>query len=240
MNCLVVFGPKANVLSELYSNKVFRNWKLVIIGRDLKKFYNSLKQQNNFSEIIQIEVDYLKLTIIDDYQKIANALTQHLSHESEKNFFLFAQGVIERLPFFFQTDDQILNQFKINLEFPVRFTHSILKTNPNLLSSHWYYLSSIATQRSDVGVSLYASTKSALEKFCETLRLEQKLTSRSGSIKVLRIIIIDGGLSHGLPNDVKNELLQMAYDSKFTSKSALAEYLILDFSNPDSEICFVE
>ena len=93
MNCLVVFGPKANVLSELYSNKVFRNWKLVIIGRDLKKFYNSLKQQNNFSEIIQIEVDYLKLTIIDDYQKIANALTQHLSHESEKNFFYSLKGL---------------------------------------------------------------------------------------------------------------------------------------------------
>ena len=235
MKCLVVFGPKANVLSNLYTHKTFKNWKLVIIGRDLKVIYNSMKQQNNFSEIIQIEVDYLKLKIIEDYQKIANDLAQHLSHEPERNFFLFAQGAIQRLPFFFQTDEQLLNQFKINLEFPVRCTHAILKTNPNLLSSNWYYLSSIATQRCDVGVSLYASTKSALEKFCETLRLEQKLTS-----KVLRIILIDGWLSKGLPDDVKNELQRLAFNSKFNSKSAFVEYLVLDFSNPDTEICIVE
>ena len=240
MKCLVVFGPKAEVLSALYADEEFQNWKLVVVGRNLNTFDERLRQQKKFKEIISIETDYRELAKSNDYQSMAEDLTQHLSSIPEKNFFLFAQGNIERSPFFLQTDDEILNQLKVNLEFPIRTTHAILKSSLSMLSSHWYYVSSIASQRSDVGVSLYASTKSALEKFCETLWLEQKLVSKRGTLKVLRIIMIKGRLSHGLPNDVENELRELAFNSKFTSKSALAEYLVKDFSNPTSDTCFIE
>lgn len=240
MKCLVVFGPKAEVLSALYADETFQNWKLVLVGRNLEKLDESLRRQTSFGEIISIETDYLKLATSDDYLTLAKALAEHLVQEPEGNFFVFAQGVIGRSLFFLQTDDQISNQLKVNLEFPVRCTHAIIKTAPNLLSAHWYYLSSIATQRSDVGVSLYASTKSALEKFCETLRLEQKLVKKPGTMKVLRIILIDGGLSQGLPDEMKNELQQLAVNSKFTSKSALANYLIGDFGDPDADVSLVE
>ena len=240
MRSLVVFGPKAEILQSLYVDDFFKNWKLILVGRELNKFKTNIRSQKKFSEIITIEIDYLNLNTIKNYQKIIKDIAHHLCSEVDKNFFLFAQGTITRSLFFLQTDEQIYNQIKINFEFPIRCTNSLLKSNPNLLSANWYYLSSIATQRSDIGVSLYSSTKVALEKFCETLRLEQKLIPNPGTIKIIRLILIDGGLSKGLPNEVKNELQKCISNTMINSKSSLAKYLIMDFHDPDHNSFIIE
>ena len=90
----------------------------------------------------------------------------------ELNGVVFSAGITTHMPVKFIREKDISEIFNINFLSPVILTSRLLKKKKIIKNCSLVFMSSIASEKSYFGGSLYSSTKSSLQAYSRTLALE--------------------------------------------------------------------
>ena len=217
--CVVIFGATASILDEFYRLAGDATIDLILVGRGL----NRIRRSKGKCIRLELQPDFAKL---DKCCMIAEQLNEQVDHYQKENIsFVFAQGLIVRALFMHQTFDQITQQIDINLSYPMAMIHALIKQSEAYLNSNWILFSSLSVGKEKTAVIPYATTKLALESFCLGLQDEINALRKSGLVSCVQILILDGGMSSGMPAYIRQRI-EASFETSFSDKESLARHLL--------------
>jgi short-subunit dehydrogenase len=121
-----------------------------------------------------------------------------------KNVFLFFNGLSDDKAFYKTSVKSIKKIININFLLPVIFTNFIIK-NYYLSGSTFIYFVSSRALRSDLGISLYSSSKTALPAFAKSMALEYGAVGMN--FKIISLGLFNGGMENNLSESKKKSIL---------------------------------
>tara|TARA_B100000963_G_C22538068_1_gene630827 strand:+ start:203 stop:898 length:696 start_codon:yes stop_codon:yes gene_type:complete len=175
-----------------------------------KKYIHTKLDLNNEKQIINWVKNISKKTNLKIDLLINNAAT----YEKNLNFF--------------NNESNINSTFKVNLIAPVLLTNLISKIMLKKGEGSIFFISSAASILQEPGTSLYASSKSALEKFAKILR--QELVKFNVKVSVLRIQYIKTSLSKKVGKSKLLKLKKYFVTNKLSTKKKLYKEIVKIFS----------
>lgn len=165
---ILVTGGTTGIGFELVKILCTKCRYLAIVGRDEKKlsteFKNLLKKNKN---IIFYSYDFKKLNGIP---VLINKIKSKFNMSIDVVFNCAGYAVlgkIDKIPM-----NEYINNFNVNYFSSVYITKELISEFKSKKSGQFIFISSGVGKRGLPGVSSYCSTKSALNSFCESLRIE--------------------------------------------------------------------
>ena len=140
-------------------------------------------------------------------------------------------GITRTIPVRFITDENIDEMFQINVLSSMQLIRSLLKLKKINAGGAIVFISSIATSYADIGNSIYAATKGAINSFSKVLALEmarKRVTSNCLEPGFIPTRLLDAGviteeqlieekkkypLGFGDPSDIANGIVYLLSDS---------------------------
>ena len=181
-----------------------------------KKYIHTKLDLNNEKQIINWVKNISKKSNLKIDLLINNAAT----YENKLNFF--------------NNYRNINSTFKVNLIAPVLLTNLISKLMLTKREGSIIFISSVASILQEPGTSLYASSKSALERFAKILR--QELVKFNVKVAILRVQYIKTSLSTKVSKSKLLKLKKHFVSNKLNTKKKLYQEVIKIFLKKKSSM----
>jgi short-subunit dehydrogenase len=215
--CIIVFAPNSSILTE-FMMQIDSNFEVILVGRNLSKLEGIAAESTSHIISSEFSLESVESICVRLTQKIEKIIVSSIT-------VIFAQGTITRRLLLNQNCHEISQQVFLNLMFPMLCTARLLDLNAGLKNANWIFFSSKAIHQQSVGVLPYAVTKVGLEAFARGLLDEIEVSRSQGRVLCIKILFLDGGMSTGVPDLVRQKLL-LENKTSFPTKSALAEFLM--------------
>jgi NAD(P)-dependent dehydrogenase (short-subunit alcohol dehydrogenase family) len=168
---------------------------LIITGRNNKRLSATLNkcEKGNHKTIIA------DLTKQDDINNL-------ISQINNIDGVVHSAGIAEYMPCKFISEENFYNIMDINFKAPVLITSLLLRKKKLNKQASIVFISSIASRLPSFGVSLYASSKAAIEGFSRSLSIE--IASKKMRSNCLSPTFVETELLDGAKNIVSNESIE--------------------------------
>jgi 3-oxoacyl-[acyl-carrier protein] reductase len=125
--------------------------------------------------------------------------------KSDSHIFIFFNGIADSKIFINMAESEVHSIINTNLIVPIIFTKACLaRLLPK--KNKYIYLTSSRALAGDRGITLYATTKSALKYFARSLALEY--SNFKQFFYVISLGLFDAGLNKSVPTDRANSITQ--------------------------------
>lgn len=218
---IVVFGPRASVLSRLYNHLVSdRSVKVVLVGRG----FDDIEGLEKFKPD-QVSFVFAELANLACSAHLARQILEEVALIKRENIsFVFAQASMRRAFFSEQNHASISTQIDTNLTFPMMITSSLMHVDQRLFNSVWIYFSSEYVRTSSIGCLPYAVSKIGIEAFVRGMHEEVSVRKCEGIFRCIALLYSEGGLSAGLPDELKTQMLART-NTSFPTKETIAAFI---------------
>lgn len=205
---ILITGASSGIGVEVSLLAGNHNANLLLVGRNkerLQSTYNKLTH-NSGSKILACD-----LGLSEDLEQIATV-------SEELDGLVLNAGIIKINPIQFLKLSEIDDLFNVNIKSSIILIQKLLKKKKLKKGASIVFVSSIATQKSTVGNTLYTATKGAVNSFTKSLALEL-------AGKRIRVNAV-------LPGLVKTNLLGGDIDTNHELESHLINYPLGRFGEP--------
>lgn len=206
-----IFGASSEI-AQNFLLKLNRKYEIVCVS--------SKKIKNKESRIKNCYTNYKPSSI----EKI---LKQNFK-KKDKNVFLFFNGISEHKAFYKIGSAEIKKIINVNLLTPILITNIIIR---NFFSNNmnFIYFSSSRALEVDRGISMYASTKKAIQSFAKSMALEYGNIGLN--FKVISLGLLEGGLERMISETTRKSIFRRSSIKKNITIEQL--YNVIQFAIKD-------